>query len=326
MLTTSVACRYPKLTKRFTPVTDDIQKVLLQLMPSAQHLYFWIGRLAPPNKPFEFELEEFRKYSGYCDKQCKRALDQLIEAGLVKVIKMYWPAKRYMLASYTDRLEDTNNDEPDEPDNQQLKNLTPIKEKRTKFQESSKKSPKEEPETTQARGSIETNKETATPTHPVENSQKEEKQVNPKAGEAAIAKVQGTEVEVETQPPEPSPEVEEWLERILLQAKKLGVIVSGRLLKELMKLTREQISRGLMALKDGRNIRNATGYFLSACRGTWAMVQAPVRSEVEYIKKWITEKKAVASREERDGIWVAVGTIAEFKWYPFSEALRILGT
>lgn len=340
--------RYPKLTERFTAVTAEVQKVLVDLMPSAQHLYLWIGRKAPPNKPFEFYLEEFQEYSGYCERQCKRAIDQLIAVGLVEVVKMYWPGRRYMLAKYRNRIAPS----VESP----VENTKGYKQKRTKFPQPASESPKQSPKTPKNGGSLEIDQETPTPTHPADVSKKPDPEKEQRAKPKTEPETKATPQKASTVPPawletptpthpadeqrattpskEPTPQKAntvppDWLERVLLQLKKLGVIISRRLVEELRNMSQGQIAQGLMMLKEGRGIRNPTGYFLSACRGTWGRENADEMQEIsrriEWLKRWQQEKRIVASMEQEDGLWVAVGTIDAFRWCRWEEAARLLG-
>lgn len=79
----------------FARVTEIHDALSLSLTPCAGQLYRWLLRRCPAGKEQEVELEDFSMWSGafrrrpYNIRHVQRALDELIEMGLVVVVKQY---------------------------------------------------------------------------------------------------------------------------------------------------------------------------------------------------------------------------------------------
>ena len=73
----------------FARITEQHDRLALELTPCAGHLYRWLLRAVPAGKPQEVMLDEFQVWAGYSLKWVKTAFGQLVEYGLVEVVRRY---------------------------------------------------------------------------------------------------------------------------------------------------------------------------------------------------------------------------------------------
>jgi hypothetical protein len=74
----------------FAPITEEFDcQFARTLPPAAKTLWTWLRRMAPVGREVEFSLKEFASSFDYSLKWGRKALNALIEVGLVKEIRRY---------------------------------------------------------------------------------------------------------------------------------------------------------------------------------------------------------------------------------------------
>ncbi|MBW4473963.1 MAG: hypothetical protein KME45_26855 [Stenomitos rutilans HA7619-LM2] len=73
----------------FARITEQHDQLALELTPCAGHLYRWLLRAVPAGKSQEVILDEFQTWAGYSLKWVKIAFGQLVDYGLVEVVRRY---------------------------------------------------------------------------------------------------------------------------------------------------------------------------------------------------------------------------------------------
>jgi hypothetical protein len=74
----------------FAPITEEFDELFARtLPPAAKTLWSWLRRQAPSGKVMEFDLTDFVQKFNYSLKWGRRALDCLIDNGLVKIVRKF---------------------------------------------------------------------------------------------------------------------------------------------------------------------------------------------------------------------------------------------
>ena len=93
------------MTAIFARITEEHDCLAFSLTPCTRLLYHFLLRMRPAGTPLEFELSDFKdwtaknRYKAFCMKWIKQALAQLIDIGLVEVVKRY-SSKCFKLITY----------------------------------------------------------------------------------------------------------------------------------------------------------------------------------------------------------------------------------
>jgi hypothetical protein len=75
----------------FAPITEEFDTQFARnLFPAARTLWTWLRRMAPAGREIEFSLKDFASLFDYSLKWGRRALDALIDVGLVQIVRQYY--------------------------------------------------------------------------------------------------------------------------------------------------------------------------------------------------------------------------------------------
>jgi hypothetical protein len=75
----------------FAPITEEFDSQFARsLPPAAKTLWTWLRRMAPIGREIEFSLKDFTSLFEYSLKWGRKALDSLIDAGLVQIVRQYY--------------------------------------------------------------------------------------------------------------------------------------------------------------------------------------------------------------------------------------------
>jgi hypothetical protein len=113
----------------FAKITAKHDLILADLPPAAGLLYRWLLRAMPAGKVQEIELDTFRDFSQYSLKWIKITLTQLVDQGLVEVVKRYNSKTFKLIAFHPEEKNIPNENPPPEEKNSQDENFSPEEEK-----------------------------------------------------------------------------------------------------------------------------------------------------------------------------------------------------
>ncbi|QUY40416.1 hypothetical protein [Acaryochloris marina] len=120
----------------FARITDEHDRILMQLPPAARSLYQWLLRRRPAGQQQEFDLEEFQIFSShsrkrpYCTRQIRNALNSLIEQGLVESIYKFNTRFWKLIAHHPDTADEQKTSQNEKKISQnwkEISNLQPSK-------------------------------------------------------------------------------------------------------------------------------------------------------------------------------------------------------
>lgn len=114
----------------FARITDEHDRILMQLPPAARSLYQWLLRRRPAGKHQEFDLEEFQSFSSqsrkrpYCKRQIHNALKSLIEQGLVESIYKFNARFWKLIAHHPDTADEQKTSRNEKKTSQNRKEIS----------------------------------------------------------------------------------------------------------------------------------------------------------------------------------------------------------
>ena len=291
----------------FARITEHHDAIALTLTPCAGLLYRWLLRQRPAGQQQEVEIAEFAAWTGtersrpYCLKHIKNALSELIEAGLVEIVRQY-TSKIFKLIAW----------HPDRQKSSQAKQFTsqngkPISQKQTSNTDNSVASYRETQRTTNN-----------PPTHPANVKSYEQGKVDRSSGLASVAlqeislgfttelnpptssslkatarpEVEVLQNEAETVAPTPQSSTEissnssdtepitadpSNQQKTLEAIEATGIVLNPRLTSIVQKASRQVVQAALMLLQSRQQqgkVKNPAGFLVEAIRRGWKLPAA----------------------------------------------------